>query len=1134
MLFPFFKSAVRLRRAYIAGVIVILGIVIQCLVQQPINSQIQRLELIIMLLVIPAALILGGFVAMFLVRQVRGQSNKLVKSYQETSPIHTNLEKIADSHKETELKTNQALLGHTENQKLIEAVSQATPDMVFVIDLIEEKVIYANKGIKEVLGYSIKEVQKIFFDTIYSRDGETSLKSVERFANIKDGEVASLEWQTKHKDGRLVWIHSREVVFSRDEKGLPRQILGLAHDVTEQKRKYELLQSSEAKYRSLVENAGDLIFEMNYKGELIYVNATVLRVLEYTHEEIHSILAWQLVSPKYMEDVLYFYRKQFDDQATDSYKELPLVSKSGKEIWVGQSANFEYEGKLIKTIRVISRDITLLKKAENEIAASERKYRSVVDNIKEVVFQTDTQGRWVFLNPAWEEITGFPINETIGTSFLDYIYSTDKVDSISAFQALITRQKEFVMQQIKFLTKNSTFRWVEVFIRITVDKRGHVTGTSGTLNDVTERKAAEQKLQESEHIYRLLSENSRDLICLHNLDGTYSYLSQAVMDLLGFQPEELIGVSPYSLIHPSDLPQIPIHTRLNASLDAVEVQQYRLRRKDYTYVWMETCMRPILDEKGNIINFQSSSRNISQWKKAENELIQAKEEALQLAKTKEVFLSTMSHEIRTPMNAVIGMTHLLLQEDPKPEQVENLKTLKFSAENLLVLINDILDFNKIEAGKITFEEVDFNLAELINGIKQSLNYKAEEKNIQLKVRLDSELPLMLIGDPVRLSQVLNNLISNAVKFTEEGSVLVDVMLNQAKTSSEIACIDFEVLDTGIGISSNKLEYIFEQFTQASSDTTRKFGGTGLGLAITKRLLELQNSRIYVESALGKGSTFYFSLHFKRSKKKLPSMVKNSENVVVKSLEHVKLLLVEDNEVNQLVATKFLKKWNIIPEYAVNGKIAVEKISTQHFDLVLMDLQMPEMDGFQATQTIRNLDGEHFRKMPIIALTASAMQEVVDRVKHTGMTDYIAKPFNPDELYNKIAKYTQANAALDAETSIFKVPGTTIINYDYLIALTDGSKEFMDELINLYIESIEKFKVDYSEFMYGRQADKLKFVAHKMKASIKMLKASELENEILAGEKLLETDPSAEELIVASVKKVEELCNQILLDLHTKI
>jgi signal transduction histidine kinase len=358
-------------------------------------------------------------------------------------------------------------------------------------------------------------------------------------------------------------------------------------------------------------------------------------------------------------------------------------------------------------------------------------------------------------------------------------------------------------------------------------------------------------------------------------------------------------------------------------------------------LYFETSYKPIFDEQGNVTGVAVYAANITDQINAENDLKDAKILAENAAKTKSDFLSNMSHEIRTPMNAILGMSDLLLEKTKEPESLEYVKSIKYSADNLLVIINDILDFSKIEAGKIVFEDIDFNIHERLLQLKKTFKHKAGEKGLVLDVFIDENVPAMIKGDPYRLNQILFNLVGNSIKFTSKGSVTVYVKRVAAENNKQI--FQFKVVDTGIGIPASKLNSIFESFSQAYTDTTRKFGGTGLGLAITKNLTELQSGKIEIESEQDSGTTFTVEIPFNMSN----ATVKN------KNLDQLRILVVEDNLMNQYVAKQILSKWNALITVADNGKIAVEKLSTDIFDVVLMDLQMPEMSGYEATAFIRS-------------------------------------------------------------------------------------------------------------------------------------------------------------------------------------
>jgi two-component system, sensor histidine kinase len=379
----------------------------------------------------------------------------------------------------------------------------------------------------------------------------------------------------------------------------------------------------------------------------------------------------------------------------------------------------------------------------------------------------------------------------------------------------------------------------------------------------------------------------------------------------------------------------------------------------------------------------------------------ARKEAEQGLLAKSEFLSTMSHEIRTPLNSVIGMSTLLLKNSPRHDQKEQLDVLQFSARNLLTIVNDILDYNKIEAGKITLENIDFNLANIVNNITAGSSQQAMDKGIDLHTHIDSKLNCMVIGDPTRLGQVINNLVSNAVKFTSQGSVTVS--LKVASRTAENITIKISVKDTGIGIPKQKQELIFERFTQADSSTSRRYGGTGLGLAISKKILELQGSRLQLHSEEGLGSDFYFVQSFAiagpiAEKSLQPKPLSKEEE---QPLLGRKILLVEDNPINVLVAKTFLESWGAEIDVAENGKDALAQLNTQVHRMVLMDLHMPVMDGYTAIKILRDKGVS----LPIVALTASLPNEIEHLVKDLNINDFVLKPFVPEQLLEKVIRYS---------------------------------------------------------------------------------------------------------------------------------
>ncbi|MFS4455617.1 ATP-binding protein [Maribacter sp. 2304DJ31-5] len=502
-----------------------------------------------------------------------------------------------------------------------------------------------------------------------------------------------------------------------------------------------------------------------------------------------------------------------------------------------------------------------------------------------------------------------------------------------------------------------------------------------------------------------VAENIKDVIFEIDLEGNWKYLNPAWEKLFGHKIDDCLGKPFYQYLNTTkgECLKKLLDANKDCSINSGFSNVIHTATATGEKKWVDVSIKGIQTEKGVFEGYIGTIVDISNIKKTEFELVKAKEKAMSASKAKDDFLSTMSHEIRTPLNAVIGISHLLLMENPKPEQLENLQTLKYSSEHLLGLVNDILDFNKITSGALDLEETEFNMTHLLNSIQSIFNNKAKAKNIRFSIKKDNSLPEMLIGDSVRLSQILTNLVGNAIKFTEQGKVTLDL---EIITETNDSCLlEVNVKDTGIGIPKEKQKKIFNSFAQANSDTTRKYGGTGLGLAICKQLLEIMGSDLKLESEKGKGATFSFVLQLKKGNSTTSNI--HEDDVVLEKipanegLNGVKVLIAEDNKINIMVIRKFLIKWGIDFEIAENGKIAVEMAKNSLYDLVLMDLQMPVMNGFDSCKLIKESDDSMNRDTPIYALSASTGADIKNEIKKYKMDGLICKPFDPDKLHQKL-------------------------------------------------------------------------------------------------------------------------------------
>ncbi len=632
-------------------------------------------------------------------------------------------------------------------------------------------------------------------------------------------------------------------------------------------------------------------------------------------------------------------------------------------------------------------------KTKEKIKEAEERWNYALSNNQEGVWDHYVGSETIYYSPQWKKMLGYEEHDILNKkSEWDRLVHPEDIDSATtAIRRNLSGETPYCEQMYRMLCKDGTYKWIYAKGKVCeFDDKGKAKRFIGTHTDITEQKLAQGALIQSQQLLNSINQNIDVAICRTSKSmDKLVYVNRGYIKLFGYDNEKDALSSGLANIYfnKNDRNIILKTLEEKGAISNIEIQYFK---KDGTVFWALLSSSRVVDENGNI-SYDAAMRDITILKEIEAELIKAKEIAEKASIAKSQFLSTMSHEIRTPMNAVIGISNLLMQENPKPDQIENLSVLKFSAENLLTLINNILDFSKIEAGKIEFEELPVNIDQLVRSIIQSHIIEAKQKDVQ--IILTSSITGSFLTDPTRISQILNNLISNAIKFTEKGNIKVSVDL--IDYSVKDSTLKFTIKDTGIGIDEDKIPLIFESFSQENKDISRRFGGTGLGLAITKLLLDLMKSKIEVTSIKGKGSTFSFILILKKAMAHGAKIIKSEEQ----NLNGMMVLLVEDNQMNVMLISKFLKRWEINIDVVNNGYDAITKMQENKYNLVLMDLHMPELNGYDATIAIRKFD----TKTPIFALTADAFADTRTRAMESGMDDFISKPFNPDELYNKMAR-----------------------------------------------------------------------------------------------------------------------------------
>ncbi|MET1028741.1 MAG: PAS domain S-box protein, partial [Dongiaceae bacterium] len=630
----------------------------------------------------------------------------------------------------------------------------------------------------------------------------------------------------------------------------------------------------------------------------------------------------------------------------------------------------------------------------------------IIDSMGDGLIVADPDGRFRHFNPAAERITGIGRVDAPPSDWpsLYALYQLDGVTPLPAQEVPLTMAlRGQATDQVEIILRSDPAapdKTLSINGRPMRDSNGRVQGGLMMFRDVSERKAAEAALRESEERYRFLAEHATDMITRLSLTGECRYVSPACLDLVGYHAGEMTGARCAALVHADDLPKVQaILANLASGATPRNTAVYRMLHRGGRAVWVHTKFRVIADEKGAPSEILCLVRNFTDRKEFEDRLAAARDQAEAANRAKSEFLAMMSHEIRTPMNGVIGMSGLLMDTKLSDEQLGYVKAVRESGEALLGILNDVLDYSKLEAGRLELEHIDVNLIVLVDSVITLLRPRATAKSLELRLELAADLPAAIVTDPSRLRQILFNLIGNAIKFTEQGHVTVSVSHHAAGTAARermaTSELRVEIADTGIGIPLAAQGKLFDRFIQGDPSITRKYGGTGLGLAICKQLVTVMHGEIGFTSMPGSGSTFWFTLRCPVGTAPRAS-VAISPAASQPGRRTARVLLAEDNHINQLLITSMLGKLGFEVDLANNGLEAVTAVQRSDFDLLLMDAQMPGMNGIEATLAIRGLDCPA-AKVPIIALTANAMSGDRDTYIAAGMNDYVSKPIRRPEL-----------------------------------------------------------------------------------------------------------------------------------------
>ena len=796
--------------------------------------------------------------------------------------------------------------------------------------------------------------------------------------------------------GKVLWVRQCADIDWNDNDE-PIAAHGTFQNITLQKLTELALREREDHFRTLYESTPALLHSIDSEGKIISVSDLWLTTFGYGRDEVIGKKSVEFLTEESrrvaVEEILpEFFRTGF---CTD----IPyqFVTKDGRIIDVLLSATAERDVNncVVKSLTVMT-DVTVRNRIEAELSESELRFRGAFQSASHGMALVSTEGQFVKVNPALCSILGYDEKDLLLTDFQTIAHPDDLETDLRYVHDLLEGKIASYHMEKRYFHKTGKVVWILLSVSLVRTKGGKPVHFVSQIQDITQNKLDQQRLEHLMAEQKAMLEN--ELIGIVKVENcTIVWANPAIEKMLGYSPGELLGKSPRQ-IYPSEEDFVAFSAAAFPVLSSGGIYRSQMEQvcKNGQHIWVDISGTMLdVENKGSLWGFVDiTERNLM-----EQDLARAKEVAESHNRAKSEFLSNMSHEIRTPMNGVIGMTQLMEYTNLDEEQREYVDAIKSSSNNLLRLINDILDLSKIEAGKIELEEREFSLRSTISDVVNTQIALVHRKGLQLITDIPDEIPDNLIGDQLRLKQIILNFLSNAIKFTDSGGITLAVSVDS------VDAIIIDVTDSGIGISTGDIEKIFEPFSQADSSTTRKFGGTGLGLTICRQLAELMGGRIEVKSTAGYGSTFSVVIPFVVSSVAVkPQENRNRETSHLQwNGRPLRILVVDDNEINLNLAGYLLNKAGIDFFSVCDGKEALKAWQAYKFDLILMDIHMPVMNGIEATTIIRGKEAGTVIHIPIIALTADALREEQENVLKNGFDGYVTKPFELSALFAEIRR-----------------------------------------------------------------------------------------------------------------------------------
>ncbi|MEK6659342.1 MAG: PAS domain S-box protein [Campylobacterota bacterium] len=910
---------------------------------------------------------------------------------------------------------------------------------------------WINKKALEMLGYSEKEVlykdQYMLFHYRKPTNEDYNARECPIYLTQQDGKTRECEEWFIKKDGSFFPVNIT-VAPAKNGGGIV-----IFRDISEFIKKEKELKRSESLFRMLFEFLPDPVVITDPQTKLPYMfNKAAHELLGYSTEEFEKLSIKDYEAIEDLQEIQKHIETIFSNGAGTF--ETKHRTKDGTLLDIAVSVQIIYL-KEKPYLLSVHRDITQTKKYERDLRFQKQRLNAIIEGTNIGTWEWDIQLGSMIYNERWAEIIGYTLEELFPTSIDTWIENThpdDLIESKKALERHFNGETDYYECEIRMRHKKGHWVWILDKGKVSEwSDDGKPLIISGTHQDITARKLAEEALTTERDLF-----SSGPVITIEwevSQNWPIRYVSKNVTAILGYTSEEMTDESFLytNLLHPEDLDKNlkEVIDNIRNHIDTYE-QSYRLKLKDGSYRWFYDFTRVVRDKNSNATSIHGYLFDQTQLKKAQEQA-----EKANIAKSE--FLANMSHEIRTPMNAILGLSELMLDTNMDAKQEDYLYKINGSSKMLLGIINDILDYSKIEANKLELEHKEFDLGNVLSQLKVLFMQSATVKGLELLFELKNSVPKMIVGDELRINQVLVNLLSNALKFTAKGSVTVSIELKKREEFG--AVIGFSVSDTGVGIKNEQISNLFTPFSQADNSITRKYGGTGLGLSISTKLVEAMGGKLSANSKLGISSTFSFDIKVDiRSWEDNELKISDDLNKTISNksqsypdLSYINVLLVEDNDINQEIALAILKRVKVNTEVANNGKEAVTLFLSKpnHFNIILMDLQMPIMSGYEAATIIR----EHDKTIPIIALTAAAMVEDREKVLRAGMNDHLAKPIDSDEMLQTVAKWCAVSIAQSKEQNSAE-EDDTVFDMEYALGIVNSNQELLNKILSRFLIELE--------------------------------------------------------------------------------